>query len=554
MSRRLLAVVLCALLGSSVAQLPSSPPWPTQSFKSVPSVQPLSLQVNKTGPTAPGYLFMNPSGFSHINSTAPYIVTDANELIWFGPRGQAFNFGQYQYQGKNVLAYWNGSVFPEPVGRGYGSIVLLDSSYSKIATITLPEYFQSLNASQHFPSNVDLHEINITPQNTVLITANNVTQHDLSSVGGPSAGWTVDSIIYEIDIASNNILFEWHALDHLDKLPFSASKLPIGAEGYNGTTQASAWNYFHINAVSQLNGQEGYIISSRYLCSEIAVQKSSGDVLWVLRGDNGGDFQLPSNASFCYQHDVRQRQIAPSFGPHGGPQGSNVVYISLFDNANSPLTLPNPTVPSSGLVLKLDTNAKTAVAVARYENANYSIYSSAQGNTQFLADGHKLMGYGFTPFIQEFDNQGNSVMTAQFGPIASGQGTPPGGVLGYRTFRSEGWVGCPQTLPDVVAVGNGSATQVYMSWNGNTEYKSWSVSAGNSASTLKSVGTVNRTGFETSFVVPQTASFVQVMAVGTGEVQLHECADSVQGRRCLLDILRHGEGLKTSAPSSASDD
>ena len=519
---RLLAA-LCTFLsfGISLAQSSSSaPPWPTQSFKSAPTVYALSLQVNKTGATAPGYLFFAPSGSSHINSTAPTIATDDNELIWFGPRGQAFNFGQYQYQGKNVLAYWNGTVFPEPVGRGNGVITILDSSYETIATVTLPGNWLTLNASQHFASNIDLHEINITPQNTVLITANNVTQHDLSSVGGPVAGWTVDSVIFEIDIASNEMLFEWHALDHLDRIPFSASKLTIGSEGYNGTTQATAWNYFHINAVSQLNGQEGYLISSRYLCSEIAVSKSSGAVLWILSGDNGGDFQLASNASFCYQHDIRQRNNDQRGGLNWDScdsEDGNQIVISLFDNANSPLTLPNPTVPSSGLVLQLDINAKTAVALARYEYPNYPIYSTAQGNLEFLPNGHKFVGYGLTPFMQEFDSQGNSVMTAAFGPIANGQGTPAGGVIGYRNFREAGWVGCPNLPPDIFATKEGNGVRVYMSWNGNTEFSSWTVLAGDSSSDLQAVGTVNKAGFETSFLVTQSAGYVQVQANGAGK-------------------------------------
>ncbi len=506
-THQLLGVALCMLqlLAGSRAQQPSVPPWPVLSYKSAPSLTPLSLQVNKTGETAPGYLFINPSGFGHINSTAPVIFTDDNELVWFGPRGQAFNFGPYQYQGKPVLAYWNGSVFPEPVGRGSGSIVLLDSSYTTIATVTLPGNFQSLNSSQHFPSNIDLHEINITPQNTVLITANNVTQHDLSSIGGPVSGWTVDSLVYEIDIATNKILFEWHALDHLDKLPFTASKLPLGDSGYNGTTQATAYNYFHINAVSQLNGQEGYIISSRYLCSEIAVSKSNGNVEWVLSGDGGGDFQLAANASFCYQHDVRQRDARRL--------SRDQIVISLFDNANSPLTLPNPTVPSSGLVLKLDTKAKTAVAVARYENPALPLYATAQGNIQYLVGGHKFVGYGFVPIMQEFDRAGASVMTAQFGPIVNGQPNPPGSVLGYRDFRGA-WTGCPRTAPDVYAIKNGTGVQVYMSWNGNTEYNSWSVSGGSSSSQLQSLGTVQRTGFETSYLIPQSVAYVQVQAQG----------------------------------------
>jgi hypothetical protein len=503
------AFAVASLLKPAVAQLPSSPPWPVQTFKSVPRIQPLALQVNKTGHTAPGYLFMAPTGFSHLNSTAPVIISDDNELIWNGPPGQAFNFGTYMYQGQSVLAYWNGTLFPEPIGRGYGSVVLLNSSYQVIATVTLPGNFQTLNASQTFRSNIDLHELNITPSGTMLVTANNVTQRDLSSAGGPTSGWTVDAMVYEIDIATNEILFEWHSLDHLDKLPYTLSKLLVGEEGTNGTTQATAWNYFHINAVSQYNGDYGYLVSSRYLCSIIALEKATGNVAWRLGGDdNGGDFAMASNASFCYQHDVRLRSST---------QNGTQLEISIFDNANSPLTLPNPTTPSSGLALQLDTTTKTASALVRYQNADEPVFSIAQGSLQYIfgPQSHKLVGYGLDPFIQEFDASGTSVMTAQFGPMAAGQGVPLGGVLNYRAFRSF-WIGCPRTPPAVYAesVAGGGGVNVYMSWNGNTEYWAWTVFAGNSSSAnLQTMGTnIAKTGFETMFVINETVAFVQVQA------------------------------------------
>jgi hypothetical protein len=129
------------------------------------------------------------------------------------------------------------------------------------------------------------------------VTANNVTQADLSSVGGPTDGWIVNPFVYEIDIATNNVLFEWNVLEHLDELPFTFSLYPLGSEGFTGTRQDLAWGYFHINSVSLF--QDGYIISSRYLCSAIAIA-ADGCVKWVLQGRNGGDFKLEDDAHFCY--------------------------------------------------------------------------------------------------------------------------------------------------------------------------------------------------------------------------------------------------------------
>lgn len=115
-------------------------------------------------------------------------MTDKNELIWQGPSGQAFNFGVQTYKGKPVLAYWNGTIFKEPVGRGSGSIHILNNAYQEIAVVSLYDgVFLTLNGTSNM-SNIDLHEIYITNRNTVVVTANNVTQADLRSVGGPRNG------------------------------------------------------------------------------------------------------------------------------------------------------------------------------------------------------------------------------------------------------------------------------------------------------------------------------------------------------------------------------
>jgi hypothetical protein len=62
--------------------------------------------------------------------------------------------------------------------------------------VSLYDGVLTLNGTSNM-SNIDLHEIYITNPNTVVVTANNVTQADLRSVGGPRNGWVVDSLVYE---------------------------------------------------------------------------------------------------------------------------------------------------------------------------------------------------------------------------------------------------------------------------------------------------------------------------------------------------------------------
>jgi Arylsulfotransferase (ASST) len=61
----------------------------------------------------------------------------------------------------------------------------------------------------------DLHEFNLAPRNTALITAQRKVQADLSAVGGPAKGWAISGVAQEIEIATGKVLFEWNSLDHV---------------------------------------------------------------------------------------------------------------------------------------------------------------------------------------------------------------------------------------------------------------------------------------------------------------------------------------------------
>ncbi len=90
--------------------------------------------------------------------------------------------------------------------------------------------------------------------------------------------------------------------DHIDSVPFSASLYPLGIEGFTGVNQSTAWGWFHVNAVEQYDN--GYIISSRFLCSAIAIDGTDGHVKWRLSGRTGADFKLigsNTTTGFCYQ-------------------------------------------------------------------------------------------------------------------------------------------------------------------------------------------------------------------------------------------------------------
>ena len=499
-----LSLVILLLSGSDRVQAANltDPDWPYQSYRTT-DFHPPELSITKPGTPADGYLFIGQAG-PKVVEAAPLIMTDDNELVWQGPGHLTpFNFYVQTYQGNPVLVYWNGTLFAEPVGRGYGAVYILNQNYEQIAEVTLGGTFLTL-VGQLYPSNIDVHEIYITDNDTMLVTANNVTQSDLTSVGGPSNGWTVDAQVYEIDIATNQILFQWSALDHLSDLPMNLSQDPLGAEGYDGTKQSTAWNYFHINSVAPFD--DGYIISSRYLCMAIAIDRQ-GAVKWRLSGKTGLDFTLGPSTNFCYQHDIRLASGDPS---------TNFT-ISMHNNANSPVDFGH--APSTGLLLDVSLPSRSVSLNQRLLNPLNPVYSPAQGSYQPIPGStHVLVDHGWDPVFEEYcptnSTTGVVVMTATFGPYNNTSPAAGGFTLSYRVYRQP-WTGCPATTPSITTAPENGGVAVYVSWNGATEVEAWNLYAGAAPTDLYLTASVQRLGrFESRVVLP-----AQMVVNGSAVVQ-----------------------------------
>lgn len=492
--------ILTSIVTSAIvpATSTSNASWPYQTFKTVNFAPPVLDITHHTNPSE-GYLFFAPDGATEFE-LSPLIMDVYGNLVWNGPHEHAFGFSVQPYKGEDVLVWWNGTLYPEPVGRGNGVVHMYNKHYEQIHETSLAGDFLEQVPNATFPSNIDLHEIFLTQNGSMLVTANNVTQADLTPVGGPVDGWVVEAQFYDIDIASNRVLFSWKSLDHLDQLPFTASLYPLGSEGYTGGNQSLAWGYFHINAVSPYDG--GYLLSSRFLCSAIAIG-ADGNVKWRLQGQDGGDFTLGDGVDFCYQHDVRAIPEQPS-------NETSCITLHMHDNHNSPIE--NGTVPSSGKSLQVDLTSKHVTLNQRYLNTSGPIYSTAQGNYQPLSNGNVFIGHGWIPVMEEFSHSGAILTTIQFGAAEPRPGggflSPAKPTLSYRAFKQP-WIGCPKTKPDVVAESTADGASVYVSWNGATEVEAWEIYGGNSTS-LTCLKTVWKEGFETVINV-ESLEYVQVV-------------------------------------------
>lgn len=266
--------------------------WPWQFYQSS-NVTPPYLSINRSSePLAPGYIFIGQygDGTGGVKSNAPFIIGDDNELIWGGPPVAVYNFRSQNWKGKPVITWWESTATAlngADLGHSWGKVQIYDDEYRLINTVC-PKLNLTLPTGTTADCDGDIHESLITDNNTILVTAYNTTQVDLTSVGGSTDGWVYDGLAVEIDLQTNEPVFIWSALQHL---PVNVSRL-----AYTQGTQDSPFDFFHINSIQKWG--EYYVINSRHTWGTFIVDRQ-GDIVWYIDGADGGDFgSLPLNGNF----------------------------------------------------------------------------------------------------------------------------------------------------------------------------------------------------------------------------------------------------------------
>jgi hypothetical protein len=268
MARRFLSVCSTLLLS---AQALADDTWPFMTLQTAPFLPP-QVSITKSGPTDLGYIFVGPRG-NQEQGIAALIYDEEANLVYQGPQEVTANFKVQKLFNEDVITFWAGDMMT--LGFGYGAVHILDNTYREIYTVKLQQDFVSPD-NQPRDSFIDLHESRVTHRNTLLVTAYNVTQRDLTPIGGRLDDFMLDAMFFEIDVATNEIVFSWSALDHLDKIPLEDSKQhwaeDVGA-------QEKPYDAYHINSVELMD--DGYIISLRHYWSGYFVH-NNGSVLWQL--------------------------------------------------------------------------------------------------------------------------------------------------------------------------------------------------------------------------------------------------------------------------------
>lgn len=426
-----------------------------QSFRSRPDLRPPAVTVTVRSPAvAPGDEFVAP--YTGPGEAGPMILDQNGGLVWFKAlpaHTSAANFRVQEYAGEPVLTWWQGNISVH--GFGQGEDVIADDTYTDIAHVKAGSGVQA-----------DLHDFQLTPQGTALITAYDPILCNLSSAGGPADGGVTDGLFQEIDVKTGLVMFQWTSLDHV---ALSESYTPPAP-----TSPAWPFDFFHINSLD-LEQSGNLLISGRNTWAVYDIDSQTGQIMWRLGGKRSS-FAMGSGTNTAWQHDPREL-----------PNGS----ISLFDNGAGP---PAVHRQSRGIVMSLDPRRKTATLVSQVFHPP-PLLAESQGNMQALANGDWFLGWGQAPDFSELSSTGQLLFDAHF----------PAHTQSYRGFRYA-WTGTPAHPPALaVQPAAGGGMVAYASWNGATLVAAWRVLAGSSVTSLAPVAQAPRSGFETAIPLPAGA-------------------------------------------------
>jgi hypothetical protein len=443
---------------------------PRQSFVSRPFLRPPIVTVSGRAASATADLLLAPYGGR--GEYGPMILDKHGGLLWFDPlpRGaRAADLRVQSYEGKPVLTWWQDPI--EAGGSGGAGEVIVDGSYRRIAVIRAGNGYHA-----------DLHDFEIAPDGTALMTIYSAIDCNLHALGGPRDGAVADTLFEDLDLRTGLVRYEWHMLDHISLSSSYTRARP--------TTRSLPWDAYHLNSLD-VERDGSLLVDARNTWAAYDVDARSGQVRWELGGRNSS-FRLSPGTATAWQHDAREQ-----------PDGA----ITFFDNGATPRVHPT----SRAIEVVIDPPHGTVRLRRSYEHRN-PLLAGSQGNLQALPNGDWMVGWGEAGYFSEVNRAGHVLFNARL-------------PLGWETYRAYAmqWNGKPNQPPTLaLAPGPGGQGMVaYASWNGATAVSAWRVLAGASPAALTPLQTAARSGFETAIALPAAPSdrYVAVQALdATGAV------------------------------------
>ena len=469
--------------------------WPCLSYKSSTYLAPYMNITRYSEHLSDGYIFFTPAEISQDGEQSPpanaYIMNMDGQLI-YAAEDHSFDscdewvagvtdFRAQVYNGRPHLTCWNGcNTKDQHWGYRWGSVTFIDEEYQML---TFNPHLDVNTNDLATSGYIDMHEHEMTDRNTIIVTSYNITRYN----GLPVA----DGLFFEIDITTGEILFEWHALDHLDM-----------AESHWECNGAEPCDWIHLNSVQAVG--DNYLISARHLFAVYLISGKDGSIIWELNGEGAGTWNTTFSA-FRWQHHARATNVTE----HG-------MTVSIFNNNHYIGGPKDPQYQSQALAFWIampPDPLKPPVLVRELQAEDEAIYSGTQGSYQFdVGGGNGFVGYGLMPIAREYSPEGAMLWQAQFGYENE--------IMSYRAFKGE-WHGLPKAWDPTISVERSGVRKqqliAYVSWNGATDIEAWAVFGGPTTEDLKPLGVAKKQGFETAFELNDVAC-IQVGAIRNGTI------------------------------------
>jgi len=319
-----------------------------------------------------GYIFIAPFPWPPLGPGYMIILDNYGVPIFY--RRCPTRCMDFKLNGNGLVTYFN---------RSIGKFYALDSSYATIDSFACGNGYST-----------DVHDLQILDNGNSLLMSYDFQTVRMDTIvpGGDTAATVIGLIVQELD-ENKNVVFQWRSWDHF-KITDATDDIDLTAHTID---------YVHGNSV-ELDIDGNLIISCRHMDEITKINRTTGEIIWRLGGENN-QFQFVNDPrGFSHQHDARRIS-----------NGN----LMLFDNGN----LLSPRY-SSSLEYQLDETNKIASLIWNYSDIPH--YSSFMGNSHRLDNGRTIIGWGssFNPAVTEVKKDGTITFELYFSSAFT-----------YRAFR-----------------------------------------------------------------------------------------------------------------------
>ena len=337
-----------------------------------------SITVNKTGETAPGYLFLSVS--ADVEGTGYYIMMLDDNGLPFKYKKLIDDYSyDFKVQPNGLLSYAQFLSHHSYTGGGNCIHMVLNEDMEIVDSFQLGNGYIA-----------EAHDFQLLPNGHVLAFGYYLTQMDLSEIveGGYPNAMVSGGIVQELD-QDKNVVWQWRSWDHYDEHDYI----------FGRRSSRQTVSEFHLNTIN-LDKDGNMFLGTPGWTKKI--NRQNGEIMWHL-GGNENEFTFVGVDSLEGVNDVTGHTFYRL-------ENGNVL---IYDNG--PRTGPGT---SEAHEYKIDEVHKIAEKIKSFTPTE-EIPGWHRGSAQRLSNGNTLVGWGggtgdLIPTCTEFDSLGNTVLEVFF--------------------------------------------------------------------------------------------------------------------------------------------